>query len=266
MAGGEDDSWSNLGFAEERAVFASASQNARVLSEGWVAAHMFCPGCGAERLRRFANNSPVADVDCPACGEEFEVKAKNGKLGPKVVDGAYSAMTARLIQSNNPNLLAMAYDRSKMQVRDLILVPSHFFTSAIIEPRKPLGPHCRRAGWQGCNILLGDVPAAGRISLIRDGVQSPKAAILDQWRSTRFLRDVSQTARGWLVEVLKAVEDVGRTEFTLNDVYAFEDRLSALYPGNNHVREKIRQQLQVLRDQGFIEFVRPGEYRRSGAL
>ncbi|HRD26793.1 MAG TPA: DpnI domain-containing protein [Caulobacter sp.] len=262
MAGGEDDSWSNLGLAEERAVFVSPSQNARVLSEGWIAAHMFCPSCGADRLEAFPNNSPVADFGCGACGEEFELKAKNGRLGRKVVDGAYGAMTARLKQRNNPSLLAMAYDRARMRVSDLIVVPNHFFTQAIIEPRKPLGPHCRRAGWQGCNILIGDVPVAGRISLIRDSIQVPKAAILAQWQATLFLRDSGLAARGWLLEVMKAVEDIGRAEFTLDDVYAYEGRLSALYPGNNNVRPKIRQQLQVLRDRGFLEFGGRGVYRR----
>ena len=47
-----------------------------------------------------------------------------------------------------------------------------------------------------------------------------------------------------------AVEAVGRPEFTLADVYAHEAALAALYPGNNNVRPKIRQQLQVLRDRG----------------
>ncbi|MFY7854009.1 MAG: DpnI domain-containing protein [Brevundimonas sp.] len=258
---GDDDSWSNLGFAEEQAVFVSASQNARVLSEGWIAEHMFCPACGADRLDATANNTPVADFRCASCHEEFELKAKNGRLGRKVADGAYGAMTARLKSATSPNLLAMGYDKARMQVRDLIIVPSHFFTQTIIEPRKPLGPQCRRAGWQGCNILLGDVPAAGRIDLIRQGVQTPKAAVLDQWRATRFIRDLGQSARGWLLDVMKAVEDIGRPEFTLDDVYGFEGRLAALYPGNNNVRPKIRQQLQVLRDQGFLEFSGRGEYR-----
>ncbi len=258
---GDEERWSNLGFAEEQAVFVSASQNARVLSEGWIAANLFCPACGADRLRATPNNTPVADFRCAVCHEEFELKAKSGRLGRKVVDGAYGAMTARLAQPNSPNLLAMAYDRTRMRVSDLIIVPSHFLTPAIIEPRKPLGPHCRRAGWQGCNILLGEVPTAGRIALILQGVETPRAEVLDQWRATRFLRDVNLSARGWLLDVMKAVEDIGRPEFTLADVYAFEDRLEAIYPGNNNVRPKIRQQLQVLRDRGFLAFGGRGEYR-----
>ncbi len=47
----------------------------------------------------------------------------------------------------------------------------------------------------------------------------------------------------------------------LDDVYAFDDHLAHLYPGNNNVRPKIRQQLQVLRDQGFLEFLGHGHYR-----
>jgi type II restriction enzyme len=44
-------------------------------------------------------------------------------------------------------------------------------------------------------------------------------------------------------------------EFTLDEVYAFERHLGDLYPGNQNVKPKIRQQLQFLRDRGFIEFV-----------
>ncbi len=35
---------------------------------------------------------------------------------------------------------------------------------------------------------------------------------------------------------MKAVEAVGRPEFTLQDVYAHEAALAARYPGNNNVR------------------------------
>jgi type II restriction enzyme len=256
-----DEPWSNLGFAEEAAVFVSASQNARVLSEGWVAANLFCPCCGCERLDRLANNSPVADFRCPSCREEYELKAARGRIGVKLNDGAYGAMKQRLTQANNPSLLAMAYDRNRERVTDLIVVPNHFVTEAIIEPRKPLGPTARRAGWQGCNILISKVPEAGRIPLIRGSVQVPKSRVMEQWRSTLFLRGATLNARGWLLEVMKAVEDIGLSDFTLADAYAFEDRLSAAYPGNNNVRPKIRQQLQVLRDHGWLEFLGGGRYR-----
>ncbi|MFN9928569.1 MAG: hypothetical protein ACK53I_16700 [Phenylobacterium sp.] len=40
-----------------------------------------------------------------------------------------------------------------------------------------------------------------------------------------------------------------------------EARLQAAYPGNNNVRPKIRQQLQVLRDAGWLIFLGKGAYR-----
>lgn len=60
---------------------------------------------------------------------------------------------------------------------------------------------------------------------------------------------------------MRCVESLGKPEFTLDEVYEFEHHLGDLYPGNQNVRPKIRQQLQFLRDKGFIEFVSRGHYR-----
>lgn len=85
----------------------------------------------------------------------------------------------------------------------------------------------------------------------------------DRWRSTLFLRDASLNARGWLLAVMTVVEAVGNAEFDLDDVYAHEAALSALYPANHNTRPKIRQQLQVLRDRGWLAFTaRRWTYRR----
>lgn len=68
-------------------------------------------------------------------------------------------------------------------------------------------------------------------------------------------------ARGWLIEIMKCVEGIGKNEFQLDDVYAFEAALSRLYPENRHIKQKIRQQLQVLRDRGYLDFLSRGYYR-----
>lgn len=256
-----DPPWANLGFEEAGAAFESPSQNARVWTESWVSHQLFCPSCGAPSISRFTNNRPVADFECTSCCEEYELKAQKGQFGAKVVDGAYRTMMERLSSSNNPNLLLMNYDLARLAVTDLMVIPKQFFIPDIIEQRKPLAPTARRAGWVGCNILLKQLPDAGKIFLVRGGQLSPKETVLDQWRSTLFLREESVDRRGWLIEVMKCVELIGRPEFTIDDAYAFEGRLSQLYPGNNNVRPKIRQQLQVLRDQGYLEFVGRGSYR-----
>lgn len=255
-----------LGFEESQTAFTSGSQQARVWTERWIADWMFCPNCGASKLSQFPANSPVADFYCSACADEFEVKSKNGKsFGRSVADGAYDTKIVRLTSKTNPNLLLLGYDRAARAVQNVCIVPKHFFVPDIIQKRKPLAPTARRAGWVGSNILLSLVPDSGRIFILRNGVEEPRDEVLAKWRRTLFLRDESVEARGWLIEVMKAVDAIGRQEFELSDVYAFEGRLSAVYPGNNNVRPKIRQQLQVLRDSGYLEFLGRGRYRlRAG--
>lgn len=253
-----------MGFEEPADAYDSAPQRARVWSEAWVGYWLYCPHCGAARLSKLPNNAPVADFACEGCEETFELKAQKRPFGPRVTDGALETMGRRLESSTNPNLLLMNYDADNRQVRNLIVVPKQFFTRSIIEPRKPLAPTARRAGWIGCNIVLRDIPASGKISVVRDGVVQPRETVMAEWRRTLFLRDFALPNRGWLIEVMACVEALP-IEFSLAQVYAHEGRLSDLFPDNNNVRPKIRQQLQVLRDAGLVEFLGGGQYRRVAA-
>ena len=49
-------------------------------------------------------------------------------------------------------------------------------------------------------------------------------------------------------------------------MYEFENRLSIQFPQNNHIKDKIRQQLQILRDQNMIEFIGRGLYKKINKL
>lgn len=60
---------------------------------------------------------------------------------------------------------------------------------------------------------------------------------------------------------MSCVEKLGNKEFTLDEVYTFESLLSKKHPNNRHVKDKIRQQLQVLRDKGYLEFLGDGLYK-----
>lgn len=250
-----------LGFEEIQSAYSSGSQTARVLTESWVRSWAYCPHCGNSKIESFPNNSPLADFFCKTCNEEFELKSQKGKFGAKVSDGAFKTKCERLAASNNPNLLLMNYDLKSLTVVNLFIMPKHFFVRDIIEERKPLATTARRAGWIGSNILLGQVPEAGKIHIVQNGVIRPKNLVLEEWQRTLFLRDQSLDARGWLLDVMKCVESLGKRDFTLEEMYSFERKLGELYPGNQNVRPKIRQQLQFLRDRGFIEFVSRGNYR-----
>lgn len=250
-----------LGFEETQSAYTSGSQSAKAWSERWVKDWAFCPNCGAKSIDQYPANKPVADFFCAICKEDYELKSQKKKFGKKVVDGAFGTMCQRLQSLENPNLLLMNYDLEKLTVTNLFVVPKHFFVQKMIEKRKPLADTARRAGWIGCNILLHQIPAAGKIFVVKDGAIVSKKAVLTEWQKTLFLRDQASEARGWLLEVMSCVERIGKREFQLDDVYRYESHLSNVYPNNKHVRQKIRQQLQFLRDKGYLEFLSKGYYR-----
>ncbi|GAA3841303.1 hypothetical protein AFIC_002723 [[Pseudomonas] carboxydohydrogena] len=250
-----------LGFEEPQSSYSSGSQNARAWTERWVRSRAYCPNCGNEKLSPFPNNRPVADFFCSSCKEEFELKSKKGNFGSKLVNGAFKTKCERLAASNNPNFFLMNYDLQTLAVVNLFIVPKHFFVREIIEERKPLAATARRAGWVGSNILLGRIPDTGKIHIVQNGLVRPKDVVLEEWQKTLFLRQESQETRGWLLDVMRCVESLRKPEFTLEDVYAFDRHLGQLYPGNQNVRPKIRQQLQYLRNRGYIDFVGRGNYR-----
>ena len=246
---------------EDAAAFTSGSQKARVWTENWVLAQMYCPSCGERPLNDYLNNKPVADFYCGLCSEDFELKSTKTKFGKKVTDGAYATMMARLQSDSVPSLMLLRYTAGDKMVRDLSVIPKQFFVTDLIEKRKPLADTARRAGWVGCNILIDKVPKAGRIDLITDRIAVPKDTVLQRWSKTQFLRGQSLTKKSWVLDVLNCVEEIGRAEFALEDVYKFENYLGELHPENNNVKPKIRQQLQVLRDAGVLEFLGRGRYR-----
>jgi type II restriction enzyme len=241
--------------------YSSGSQQIRVLTESWVNASAFCPNCG-NSLSQFENNTPVADFYCNRCLEEYELKAKNGNVGKKIVDGAYSTMIERLKSDNNPNFFFLTYDRSTFEIRNFLTIPKYFFIPNIIEKRKALSPTARRAGWVGCNIDVSNIPELGKIFYVQNGVVKSKNEVLDKWSKTEFVKATDNVeAKGWLLDVLVCVERIKKQDFSLDEVYAFEGQLKAKHPSNNNVKAKIRQQLQFLRDKGLIEFTGRGHYR-----
>lgn len=242
--------------------YKNASQKVRVLTEQWVDNSIFCPNCGHLDINKYPNNQPVADFYCSNCREDYELKSKQNAIGTKIVDGAYRTMLERLTSSNNPNFFLLNYDLANFEVVNFLVIPKHFFVPEIIEKRKPLAPTARRAGWIGCNILLQSIPQNGKIYFIKNKQIEPKEKVLSDWKKTLFLREKKEiSARGWLLDVMRCVDKLCKKEFMLNEVYAFKNELSQLHPENKHIKDKIRQQLQFLRDKGYLDFISRGYYR-----
>jgi type II restriction enzyme len=241
--------------------YKSASQRARVGTEAWGAENFFCPACNSPRLLSAPPGTAAIDYSCPSCESFFQLKSQSKPIGMRILDAAYSEMKRAIVEDRTPNLYVLHYDLSAWSVRTLILIPRFAFALSAVERRKPLAPTARRAGWVGCNIVLDKIPLYARIPIIREGKARPKQAVRDDYHRLLPLEKLQVEKRGWTLDVLNTVQSIGKMEFSLNEVYTFEDKLSRLHPANRNVQPKIRQQLQVLRDLGLLEFLGAGEYR-----
>lgn len=73
---------------------------------------------------------------------------------------------------------------------------------------------------------------------------------------------ILSSLKGWKLEVFKCANSIPTQIFTLNEINQSESYLKTIYPTNNTITDKIRQQLQYLRDLGLIEFLGNGKYKK----
>lgn len=239
--------------------YKSSAQIARVLTESWATKNLFCAVCSSDHLSRSPANMNVCDFSCPRCSERYELKSMRQWNDYRINDSGYEAMMRAIKADSLPNLLLM-HRSDTWYVERLLLIPRLFFTKSIIEKRRPLAATARRAGWVGCNILIGEVPSDGRISIIENRVCLPSTKVRADYARISDLERIPASLRGWTLDVLRCVRKLP-SRFELADVYRFEEELSRLHPDNRHVRDKIRQQLQVLRELGMLRFMAPGRYQ-----
>lgn len=240
--------------------YKNASQKVRVMTESWMAENMFCPCCGNDKLSQYENNRPVADFHCDRCGEIFELKSKQGVIGTKIADGSYAAAIHRITSKDNPHLFVMQY--RDLHLTNLDFIPKYFFTPDVLEKRKPLATTARKAGWVGCNILYKNIPKQGKIPIIEHEIMMPPDQVVKRYKHTTALKTNDMEQRGWLMDVLQCMNEIPQNQFTLHQIYAFADTLAQKHPCNHNIKAKIRQQLQVLRENGYLLFLGDGRYKK----
>ncbi len=240
----------------------SKSQIARILTEDWVIRNSYCPNCGENNLNNYMNNNPAADFFCSRCSSDYELKSSKSTLTNKVVDGAYEVMINKINSYTNPHFFFLNYS-NEYTVNDFFCVPKHFFVPSIIEKRKPLTSSARRSGWIGCNLLIKNLPSSGKIYLIQNRNVLDYHTVLNKWKRTSFLEAEEIKNRRWLLELISIIDNIPKNSFSLAEVYRYEETLKLKFPKNNFIKEKIRQQLQVLRDRGFIQFNGNGSYQKK---
>ncbi|HEV2299893.1 MAG TPA: DpnI domain-containing protein [Candidatus Acidoferrales bacterium] len=241
--------------------YKSASQRARVATEEWATNNLYCITCRSDALAPSPPGTRVIDYVCPRCDSRYQLKSQSHFFRTRVLDSDYATMLRAIQTGSAPHLMVLQYEREAWAVVNLLFVPRFAFTRTVLEKRKALGPHARRAGWIGCNFLLDKIPLDARISVIHDGVALQAATVRRQFERLKPLAELKLEKRGWTLDTLNFIRSLGKQEFNLSDIYALEDQFKSLHPDNRHIRDKIRQQLQVLRDLRLLQFLRPGHYR-----
>jgi type II restriction enzyme len=96
---------------------------------------------------------------------------------------------------------------------------------------------------------------------VTNGEFQSRGKIGEAYKRLRPLEKLKVEKPGRTLGVLNVVRSLGKIEFKLPEVYAHSEEPAKLHPEKHHVDEKIRQQLQELRDMGIFKFVKPGFYR-----
>jgi type II restriction enzyme len=239
----------------------SGCQQTRVITELWGERNLYCPNCSSPILNRLVANTRASDFRCPSCSFWFQLKGQKTRMGERINDGAYSAMMDAIQNDRTPSFYFMHYDLATWSVKNLLLISHFAFPKSAIIKRKPLSATARRAGWIGCVISLVNIPPDARIPVVKEGTPETPERVREQFRRVKPLADLNVKARGWTLDVLNGIRTLGKTEFTNDDACTLEQKLSALHPENRHVKQKIRQQLQVLRDLGLLIHSGRGQWR-----
>ncbi len=241
--------------------YKSASQRARVSTEPWGEANLFCPACDSPRINALPTGTHAADFSCPSCSSRYQLKSGAKKFGNRVIDGAHAAMYRAIMNDQTPNLYLIHYEPLEWKVENVLLIPRFAFSLSCVEKRNALSATARRSGYVGCYFVLDRIPPDAKIPVVDSGKAISPDIVRKAYKRIRPLEKLSIEKRGWTLDVLRAVQSLKKTEFSLQDVYAHADALAELHPANRHVRDKIRQQLQVLRDLNFLDFLGSGSYR-----
>lgn len=239
--------------------YKSNSQRIRKITEAWAAKNLYCVACTANFVTQAPNNTKAFDFKCESCENKYQLKSTS-RIGNIINDAAYSAMIEAIRSDNVPNLVVLNYNPT-MIVENLLLVPSFFFTESCILKRSPLSKNAKRSDWVGCNISLSAIAPLGKIWMVHQNNISQREEIRNHYRKIKPIEKIKTNVRGWALDVLNAVYKMNKKQFTLGEIYEYEKELSDLHPENRFVKDKIRQQLQKLRDMNFIEFLERGVYR-----
>jgi type II restriction enzyme len=243
--------------------YKNPAQLARRITEPWGKENLYCCACRSDRLDAQANNASVSDFLCPECVERYQLKSQSKRLGGKILGSNYQKLLDAILENRSPNFFLLHYQLPEWLVRNLLVIPRFAISPSVIIKRKPLSVTARRSKWTGYVLNVALIPDSAKIPLIVDGAERSPREVREKFARIARIQTLRPEQRGWTLDVLRCVELLPNPVFSNDDIYAFEPELARLYPGNRHIRDKIRQQLQVLRDRGLLQPLRRGVWRRA---
>jgi hypothetical protein len=73
---------------------------------------------------------------------------------------------------------------------------------------------------------------------------------------------IKSNLNSWKKTTFEVIEIIKKQEFSLTDIYNYQNLFLEKYPNNNTIRGSIRRNLQELRDLGLIKFLGNGKYKK----
>lgn len=107
--------------------------------------------------------------------------------------------------------------------------------------------------------IISNVPKSEKINLPKIDFENKQN---DFEVFTGGIESITKSLTGWKLEVFLCINQIENINFKLEEVNEFIPYLKTKFPDNNNIEAKIRQQLQLLRDIGLIEFKIKGNYMK----
>lgn len=116
-----------------------------------------CPVCDQKYLLKCKTNARAKDAFCENCDAQIQIKATKRKIqAPLQLLGAEYKTTLDSIKENKINYIVVFYSEKSniFTINNILFVNTEDINESCVIPRKPLSPHARRAGWQGCKLVF----------------------------------------------------------------------------------------------------------------
>ncbi|MBM3926038.1 MAG: hypothetical protein FJ320_08645 [SAR202 cluster bacterium] len=207
-------------------------------------------------LRDFALNASSLDCLCELARNGIEVKVLGGLHAKVYVFDDRSA----LVTSANATVSGLRRNwECGLETTEKGLVSG--LAKAVLggfgapEPPSKISLKDLEALFEPLAAIKAIIPKPPRTQKLSKEILEPEFHIENE---SKFVGAFS----GWTRLTLEGVLSINKTIFSLNDVErACSPKATKRYPTNRHVRAKLRQQLQVLRTRGIIEFLGGGTYQ-----